>query len=56
MGQQYASSQQQRQIDQYGQQRQSQAWGGGLSGLAGAIRNSPSGNPFSYSSSRTGGW
>lgn len=56
MGQQYASSQQQRQIDQYGQQRQSQAWGGGLNGLAGAIRDSPSGNPFSYSPTRSGGW
>lgn len=55
-GQQYAAGQQQRQRDQFGQQQQSQAWGGGLNGLASAVRASPNGNPFSYGSSSRGGW
>ena len=55
-GQQYASGQQQRQIDQFGRQNQSQAWGGGLNGLASSVRASSNGNPFQYNSTRQGGW
>lgn len=55
-GQQYAAGQQRRQMDQFGQQQQSQAWGGGLNGLASAVRSSSNGNPFSYGANRSGGW
>lgn len=58
-GAQYAAGQQQRQIHQFGQQQQSQAWGGGLQGLATAINQNPNrGNSLGawYGSNSKGGW
>ena len=61
-GRQYAQGQQQRALDQFGQQQQSQAWGQGLNQLGAAINRNPNrGNSLSAwygSNSRTsgGGW
>ena len=49
-GAQYAQGQQQRQLNQFGERQQSQAWGQGLSGLASAVDRRPANAP-TY-----GGW
>ncbi len=58
-GAQYAGQQRQQQINRFGQQQQSQAWGQGLSGLASAIDRNPNrGNSMGawYGSAASGGW
>ncbi len=59
-GQRYAGQQQQRQINQFGQQQQSQAWGQGLNGIASAIDRNPNrGNSLGAwhgTSTSQGGW
>ncbi len=59
-GQRYAGQQQQRQINTFGQQQQSQAWGQGLNGIASAIDRNPNrGNSLSAwygSGTSQGGW
>jgi hypothetical protein len=60
-GRQYAQGQQQRALDQFGQQQQSQVWGQGLSQIGAAINRNPNrGNSLSawYGGNQTsgGGW
>lgn len=57
-GAQYAGQQRNRQISQFGQQQQSQAWGGGLSAIANSINQNPGGYSWLTGSQQTqrGGW
>lgn len=52
-GARYAGNQRQRQVDQFGQQQQSQAWGQGLGAIANSINQNPS--MYAWGTSR-GGW
>lgn len=54
-GQNYALNQQRRQLDQFGRQQQSQAWGQGLQGLANYVNTNPYWNQWG-SSTTQGGW
>jgi hypothetical protein len=53
---QYAGNQQQRQINQFGQQQQSQAWGSGLNSLANAVDRNPRQSQSWFGGSSRGGW
>jgi len=57
----YANQQQRRQLDQFGRQQQSQAWGQGLGAISGSIDQNPQrasslGAWFSNSGTSRGGW